>query len=440
MVDYNKIFEGISKGSKMSDRAYAKAQAQQKTLSGSSPKSGLLQRTCACGQHTIAGGENACRSEQSTLLRSQRAFGPPLASAVTQGNSSAQESVPSLDSVMDRATRFGYDFSQIPLYSTDRVPSLLPEHLDHTFSNIHIHRDSPIPSVPNVQTKAEVKRENRPLSDETAKRINASRSNGEPLDLGVRRKLELGFGDQFADVSIHKDSEADVLSRRLNAVAFTSGTDIYFREGTYQPNSMTGRRLLAHELSHVIQQRSIPQEGSMTVGAAGDAYEQEADTRSSNIDALSKPAEGVADRSPRSGGSIQRSTNSTLVQRALPVAVEALEVALTATIVAQEQYSLLPSGGVEYSSGIGDRVGDPSQPKTNAYKALALNITKKHPIRPNIYVPFYILWDGNDYGEMAGAHVEIDLGHTELTRSSLLVQFNPLSSLRQEGDDLRAWA
>ena len=241
-------------------------------------------------------------------------------------------------------------------------------------------------------------------------------------------------------MSIHKDSEADVLSRRLNAVAFTSGTDIYFREGTYQPNSMTGRRLLAHELSHVIQQRSIPQEGSMTVGAAGDAYEQEADTLSSNIDALSKPAEGVADRSPRSGGSIQRSTNSTLVQRALPVAVEALEVALTATIVAQEQYSLLPSGGVEYSSGIGDRVGDPSQPKTNAYKALALNITKKHPIRPNIYVPFYILWDGNDYGEMAGAHVEIDLGHTELTRSSLLVQFNPLSSLRQEGDDLRAWA
>jgi hypothetical protein len=48
----------------MSDRAYAKAQAQQKMLSGSSPTQSLLQRTCACGQHIIAGGEcSTCRSE-----------------------------------------------------------------------------------------------------------------------------------------------------------------------------------------------------------------------------------------------------------------------------------------------------------------------------------------------------------------------------------------
>src|SRR2546421_12198688 len=89
MVDYKKIFEGISKGSKMSDRAYAKAQAQQKTLSGSSPKSSLLQRTCACGQHTIASAEcSRCRSEQSTLFRSQGAFGPPSVSAPAQENAS----------------------------------------------------------------------------------------------------------------------------------------------------------------------------------------------------------------------------------------------------------------------------------------------------------------------------------------------------------------
>src|SRR5438552_18939456 len=94
MVDYNKLFEGISKGSNMSDRAYAKAQVQQKTLSGSSPKSSLLQRTCACGQHTIAGGEcSTCRSKQSTLLRFQRTLGSSSTSAVTQSNSPTQENV-----------------------------------------------------------------------------------------------------------------------------------------------------------------------------------------------------------------------------------------------------------------------------------------------------------------------------------------------------------
>src|SRR5438034_3277295 len=102
----------------MSDRAYAKAQAQQKTWSGSSPKSSLLQRTCACGQHTIAGGEcSTCRSQQSTLHRSQRAFGPPSAPGAVPGNTPAQENVPSFSSAFDRASRFGHDFSRIPTHS-----------------------------------------------------------------------------------------------------------------------------------------------------------------------------------------------------------------------------------------------------------------------------------------------------------------------------------
>src|SRR5437667_9178488 len=72
----------------MSDRTYAKVQAQQKTLSGSSPRSSLLQRTCACGQHTIAGAQcSTCRSEPSTWHHSQRAFEPPSTSGAVQGNS-----------------------------------------------------------------------------------------------------------------------------------------------------------------------------------------------------------------------------------------------------------------------------------------------------------------------------------------------------------------
>src|SRR5205085_12685436 len=103
----------------MSDRAYAKAQTQQKTLSGSSPKSSLLQRTCACGQHTIAGGDcSTCRSKRSTLLRSQRTLEPPSAPGAVPGSSPAQEHGPSFNSAFDRASRLGHDFSQIPVDSS----------------------------------------------------------------------------------------------------------------------------------------------------------------------------------------------------------------------------------------------------------------------------------------------------------------------------------
>src|SRR5207248_8146883 len=102
------MFSGASRGSNMSDRAYANVQAQQKSLIGSSSKGSLLQRTCACGQHTIAGGEcSACRSEQSTLHRSQRAFEPPSAPGAVPGSSPAQENGTSSNSAFDRASRFG---------------------------------------------------------------------------------------------------------------------------------------------------------------------------------------------------------------------------------------------------------------------------------------------------------------------------------------------
>ena len=102
----------------MSDRAYAKVQAQQKMLVGLSPQNSLLLRTCACGQHTIAGGEcSACRSEQFTLHHSQRAFGPFPVPVAPQGNTPAQENGTSSNSAFERASYFGHDFSRIPVYS-----------------------------------------------------------------------------------------------------------------------------------------------------------------------------------------------------------------------------------------------------------------------------------------------------------------------------------
>ncbi|AUP79057.1 eCIS core domain-containing protein [Flavivirga eckloniae] len=75
------------------------------------------------------------------------------------------------------------------------------------------------------------------------------------MDDGTKGFMESRFGSDFSDVKIHTGSEAVQMSRELNAQAFTVGNDIYFNQGKYSPNSDTGKHLLAHELTHTIQQR-----------------------------------------------------------------------------------------------------------------------------------------------------------------------------------------
>lgn len=75
-----------------------------------------------------------------------------------------------------------------------------------------------------------------------------------PLETGLRRDMEQGFGADFSRVRIHRDAGALELNRKLSSHAFTYGTDIYFNHGKFDPGSSAGRRLLAHELTHVVQQ------------------------------------------------------------------------------------------------------------------------------------------------------------------------------------------
>jgi hypothetical protein len=77
---------------------------------------------------------------------------------------------------------------------------------------------------------------------------------GEPLDAATRSFFEPRFGRDFSSVAIHADAKAAASSRALNANAFTAGQHLVFDEGQYRPNTTAGRRLLAHELTHVVQQ------------------------------------------------------------------------------------------------------------------------------------------------------------------------------------------
>ncbi len=100
---------------------------------------------------------------------------------------------------------------------------------------------------------------------------------GQPLSSAVRAQMEPAFKADFSGVRVHADAAADSLSRSVNARAFTTGQDIFFRAGEHNPGSSSGRELLAHELTHVVQQNGNQLQRKLTVNRPGDRYEQEAD-------------------------------------------------------------------------------------------------------------------------------------------------------------------
>ncbi|NVK64911.1 MAG: DUF4157 domain-containing protein [Flavobacteriales bacterium] len=89
--------------------------------------------------------------------------------------------------------------------------------------------------------------------------LQSSKGGGSPMDDSTRSQMESGFGADFSGVRIHNDSNAVQMNKDLGAQAFANGNDIYFNEGKYNPSSKDGQHLLAHELTHTIQQGASPQ-------------------------------------------------------------------------------------------------------------------------------------------------------------------------------------
>lgn len=104
-------------------------------------------------------------------------------------------------------------------------------------------------------------------------------SPGRPLDAGTRDFMESRFGHDFSQVRVHTDSQAGESARAINAHAYTAGSDIAFAPGKYQPESQSGRQLLAHELAHTVQQSGLQRRASdLAVDTAPDSrLEHEAD-------------------------------------------------------------------------------------------------------------------------------------------------------------------
>jgi hypothetical protein len=108
------------------------------------------------------------------------------------------------------------------------------------------------PPAPEGEAPA---RETPQVPDDVQEYLDASRGKGAPLPDATLRLFEDKFQRPFDDVRIHDDAGADDAARKIDALAFTRGNDIYFRSGAYDPTSQQGKKLLAHELAHVVQQR-----------------------------------------------------------------------------------------------------------------------------------------------------------------------------------------
>jgi Domain of unknown function (DUF4157)/Heterokaryon incompatibility protein Het-C len=100
-------------------------------------------------------------------------------------------------------------------------------------------------------------------------RLSATKGGGSPLANDTRSGMESAFGADFSGVRVHTGGEAVQMSQDLNAHAFTHGSDVYFNSGKYNPSNTEGSKLLAHELTHTVQQNSSHSGGLIQRGEAG---------------------------------------------------------------------------------------------------------------------------------------------------------------------------
>lgn len=116
--------------------------------------------------------------------------------------------------------------------------------------------------------------------------------SGHRLAEPVREDMESRLGADFSDVRVHTGDEAHQSARAVNAHAYTVGSDIVFQRGNYDTDSQAGKTMLAHELTHVIQQRSGPVDGTPTEGGfkvsdPSDRFEREASANAEHV--MSRP-------------------------------------------------------------------------------------------------------------------------------------------------------
>lgn len=177
-------------------------------------------------------------------------------------------------------------------------------------------------AVGNAGVGAVVEEERSPVHDVVS-------SGGSPLSADVREDMEGRFGQDFSDVRVHTGSAAHDSAKSVNAQAYTVGSNIVFQSDKYDPSSDSGKHMLAHELTHVVQQRSGPVDGTdagggVKVSNPSDRFEREAVANADRMmSAPAAPVQRCEDHGSHGEASVQREeapeeeeTAQTYVQRA----------------------------------------------------------------------------------------------------------------------------
>ncbi|GGO94435.1 eCIS core domain-containing protein [Wenjunlia tyrosinilytica] len=135
---------------------------------------------------------------------------------------------------------------------------------------------------------------------------------GRPLDPATRATFEPRFGHDFGHVRVHTGAQAAASAKAVAARAYTSGSHIVFASGAYAPASADGRRLLAHELAHVVQQRGAASTSPTEVGKADDRAERSADEAARSVlDTGGPPDAGAVAPSAAPGSRVLRREEET---------------------------------------------------------------------------------------------------------------------------------
>lgn len=217
-------------------RRHIPAQERKATaLAAMQTRGGVLQRACACGQHTGGGGECA---ECGKKRIAEKVLDGGMLQRHAAGNLEPKEVPPIVHDVcrspgqpLDAATRkffeprFGDDFSQVPPHAIASGPL----------------QNKLVIGEPDDAFEQEADRMARTVMGQSGKDIQDTTPSPIPRDLG--------------DVRVHTDAKAAESARAVNALAYTVGHDIVFGAGQFAPGTSAGDQLLAHELTHVFQQQ-----------------------------------------------------------------------------------------------------------------------------------------------------------------------------------------
>ncbi|MBP8002805.1 MAG: DUF4157 domain-containing protein [Chloroflexi bacterium] len=229
--------------------------------SPSIPTPSLLQRQCRCGQYTVAGTVcSTCQQQQTSFAT--RVSDPPAAAALTHDPPSPGfnlSTIPARTHPRIQANLIvnapGDTYEQEADRVANTVMAMSETSLAAPFTGVTGVNQATVHRFPLISTiQASHDQQAFPASADVEANIQQMQGSGQPLPDSERGFFEARMGYDFGDVRIHTGTQAIQASRDIQAHAFTLGHNIAFNQGTYQPGTQTGRRLLAHELTHVVQQ------------------------------------------------------------------------------------------------------------------------------------------------------------------------------------------